>query len=253
MKLNCIIFSFFITLSLFSQEAVRIGKHVISTVDVNTSYFNNGDVILMFENSDEAKLYSEKGKPACLKVGNSLWYNWYAVNDDRGIAPAGWHIPSYFELDDLQFTCRDNIQSVIDHKNRNYLPGTPSGKDQYGNPFFKWWAAGENKQFADGFVEILECQSALGPFNFNIVKKTDFFPVRLFANNSSFIVAPIYFTKNKVFELNNEHSEWKIVIYSEDCDWGQDENWCFGKAKIDLISKKDSTKNYTISVDEFSF
>lgn len=24
-------------------------------------------------------------------------YNWYAVNDPRGLAPEGWHIPSYFE------------------------------------------------------------------------------------------------------------------------------------------------------------
>jgi uncharacterized protein (TIGR02145 family) len=29
-------------------------------------------------------------------------YNWYAVNDPRGLAPAGWHIPSDAEWDTLQ-------------------------------------------------------------------------------------------------------------------------------------------------------
>ena len=29
-------------------------------------------------------------------------YNWYAVNDPRGLAPLGWHVPSYNELRTLQ-------------------------------------------------------------------------------------------------------------------------------------------------------
>ena len=29
-------------------------------------------------------------------------YNWYAVNDPRGLAPVGWHVPSYNELTTLQ-------------------------------------------------------------------------------------------------------------------------------------------------------
>lgn len=28
-------------------------------------------------------------------------YNWYAVNDERGLAPAGWHIPSIDEWEQL--------------------------------------------------------------------------------------------------------------------------------------------------------
>lgn len=29
-------------------------------------------------------------------------YNWYAVNDPRGLAPAGWHIPTWQEWDALE-------------------------------------------------------------------------------------------------------------------------------------------------------
>lgn len=32
-------------------------------------------------------------------------YNWYAVNDDRGLAPAGWHVPTFDEWNTLDVTC----------------------------------------------------------------------------------------------------------------------------------------------------
>ena len=35
-------------------------------------------------------------------------YNWYAVNDSRGLAPAGWHIPSHAEWTTLE-NCLDAI------------------------------------------------------------------------------------------------------------------------------------------------
>jgi uncharacterized protein (TIGR02145 family) len=28
-------------------------------------------------------------------------YNWYAVNDARGLAPAGWHVPTDYEWEVL--------------------------------------------------------------------------------------------------------------------------------------------------------
>ncbi len=28
-------------------------------------------------------------------------YNWYAVNDQRGLAPVGWHVPNNEEWDTL--------------------------------------------------------------------------------------------------------------------------------------------------------
>jgi hypothetical protein len=238
--------------SALGQQAVRIGNHVLSTVDVNITHFNNGDEIPIFASMEEAKTHSVKGKPACVKVGSSLWYNWYAVNDKRGVSLRGWHVPSYSELDDLQFACRENFQSVIDHKNRNYLPGTPSGMNQQ-EPFFKWWVSGENKEFADSYVQILQCVSSLGPFNFVIVKKSDFFPIRLFADDPQNIEASLYFTKQKKFQLSNVSNEWEIAIFSENCDWDQLENQCYGKATISLISKIDSLKTYKVNVADLIF
>jgi uncharacterized protein (TIGR02145 family) len=76
-------------------EAVRIGTQVWKKKDLTTSYYLNGDKIPQVK--DPAKW----GK---LTTGAWCWYNndprygklynWYAVNDPRGLAPAGWHVPS---------------------------------------------------------------------------------------------------------------------------------------------------------------
>lgn len=48
-----------------------------------------GDVYAHFWNNNEKKAYG-------------LWYNWYAVDDRRGLCPEGWHVPSDAEWDQLE-------------------------------------------------------------------------------------------------------------------------------------------------------
>lgn len=76
-------------------EAVRIGTQVWKKKDLTTSYYANGDKIPQVK--DDAKW-------AKLTTGAWCWYNndprygklynWYAVNDPRGLAPKGWHVPT---------------------------------------------------------------------------------------------------------------------------------------------------------------
>jgi hypothetical protein len=250
MNLNFLIAFIVITFHLKAQEAVQIGKYVLSTTDLNVTHFNNGDEIPCYKNEEDAKKYVKEGKPACIKVGNSVWYNWYAANDIRGIAPAGWYVPNTRDFTDFIYTCRE--QSVINNKNKSILPGAPTGKENQ-EPFFRWWIGGEIKEFADPIVEILKCESTFGPLSTTTVKKTDFYPVRLFDKNPANSSAQIYFTKQKVFKVKNDTIDWNINIESENCDWGNDENSCFGRAKISLQNTKDESKKYTLEVNDFIF
>jgi len=73
----------------------KIGTQVWAKKDLTTSYYRNGDKI------PEVK---DPAKWSALTTGAWCWYNndprfgklynWYAVNDARGLAPAGWHVPS---------------------------------------------------------------------------------------------------------------------------------------------------------------
>ena len=81
---------------------VTIGNQVWMASNLHTFYFRNGDPIPVVKT---AKAWEEAGRneqPACCYNENEaengqkygLLYNWYAVNDPRGLAPAGYHIPS---------------------------------------------------------------------------------------------------------------------------------------------------------------
>lgn len=71
----------------------------IKNLDVST--FQNGDTIPLAKTNEEWAKLGNDGKPACCYFENDSsngvkygkLYNWYAVHDQRGLAPKGWHIP----------------------------------------------------------------------------------------------------------------------------------------------------------------
>lgn len=90
-------------------KSVKIGKQEWMTENLNTATFRNGDPIPEAKTNEEWLKAYRDSKPAwCYynsdpENGNKYGklYNWYAVNDPRGIAPAGWHVPSNDEWTEL--------------------------------------------------------------------------------------------------------------------------------------------------------
>jgi len=78
-------------------KTIKIGTQVWMAENLKTSHFRNGDPILKEENSTKwANLitgaYCENPNSVFLTTG--YFYNFYAIEDIRNIAPAGWHVPS---------------------------------------------------------------------------------------------------------------------------------------------------------------
>lgn len=79
--------------------------HVWMTTNLNLSQFKNGDVIPEAQTSQQWKQYGDSKLPAWCYYNNDpsngprygKLYNWYAVNDKRGLAPEGYHVST---LDD---------------------------------------------------------------------------------------------------------------------------------------------------------
>lgn len=90
-------------------EAVKVGQQIWMLNNLNVSTFRNGDVILEATDGDEWDNAANKRIAAyCYYDFNSgmgetygKLYNWYAVNDARGLAPDGWHIPEHSEWKQL--------------------------------------------------------------------------------------------------------------------------------------------------------
>lgn len=76
-------------------SAKPIGTQVWITQNLKVKKYRNGDVIPQIQNSAE---WSTLTTGAWCYYNNDpaqgVLYNWYAVNDPRGLAPTGWHIPS---------------------------------------------------------------------------------------------------------------------------------------------------------------
>jgi uncharacterized protein (TIGR02145 family) len=86
--------------------AVTICSQVWMTKNLDVTAYRNGDPIPQvtdagqWQNLTSGAWAYVNGDPAT--NGNyGKVYNWYAVNDPRGLAPAGWHIPSQTEYSSL--------------------------------------------------------------------------------------------------------------------------------------------------------
>jgi uncharacterized protein (TIGR02145 family) len=90
-------------------ETVKIGNQVWMTKNLDVDHFRNGDSIIEAKTEKEWVEAGSKKIPAWCYFNNDpnnnekygKLYNWYAVNDKRGLAPKGWHIPSNDEFNEL--------------------------------------------------------------------------------------------------------------------------------------------------------
>ena len=100
------LFSFYSNDSFAQKDeikTVKIGYQVWMAKNLDVDKFRNGDPIPQAKTQKEwANAFNNKQAAWCnyehSTANGKLYgklYNWYAVNDPRGLAPLGWHIPSW--------------------------------------------------------------------------------------------------------------------------------------------------------------
>ncbi|HQG76272.1 MAG TPA: FISUMP domain-containing protein [Bacteroidales bacterium] len=80
---------------------VRIGSQVWAATNLNVVTFRNGDTIPEARTNEEWVAAGKSEKPAWCYYNNDpkngskygKLYNWFAINDPRGLAPEGWSLP----------------------------------------------------------------------------------------------------------------------------------------------------------------
>jgi uncharacterized protein (TIGR02145 family) len=88
-----------------NYKTVIIGSQTWVSENLNVSTFRNGDKIKEAKTIEEWEKAIIEKKPAWCYYDNDIekgelygkLYNWYALNDSRGLAPLGWHIPTIYE------------------------------------------------------------------------------------------------------------------------------------------------------------
>ena len=90
------------TINSSTINSVKIGTQTWMTENLNVDRFRNGDLIPEAKTDEAWKRAGENKQPTWCYYNNDpangekygRLYNWYSVNDSRGLAPKGWHIPS---------------------------------------------------------------------------------------------------------------------------------------------------------------
>ena len=93
------------TTTIFPYPLVTICNQEWTKYNLDVTNYKNGDVIPQANNQLELDNYNELGI-GCWSYANysssnnstyGKLYNWHAINDPRGLAPNGYHVPSYSE------------------------------------------------------------------------------------------------------------------------------------------------------------
>jgi len=156
---------------------VQIGNQIWMTKNLDVDTFKNGDQ-LYAALSYEEWVYAIKNQiPAwCFYNFNpengvlfGRLYNWYAVNDDRGLCSDGWHVPSDEEwtiLEDFlggKKIAGDKLKSIDlwanndngisgNGSNESGFDGKPGGVLEEGKSKYKgergyWWSSTQNDNY----------------------------------------------------------------------------------------------------------
>lgn len=183
------------------DSMVRIGNQIWMLRNLDVTKFRNGDPIFEAKTNPEWQKRGNEEKPVfgyyqnkanqAQKTGNI--YNWYAVQDPRGLCPHGWRVPTQKDWQDLidylggkeqAGSLLKNIEGWGGDGNGNNLSGfaaLPGGFRGYDGISYsvgymaRWWTSTEQSEFfAHGF-DINYDQTSINP---SIGYKQDGFSVR---------------------------------------------------------------------------
>ncbi|MFN8257404.1 MAG: fibrobacter succinogenes major paralogous domain-containing protein [Bacteroidales bacterium] len=88
-------------------NTIKIGQQEWMAENLKTIRYRNGDTIATTVPATLDISYTKEKYQWVLNGDNKnletygRMYNWYAINDDRGVCPAGWHVPGSAEWDTL--------------------------------------------------------------------------------------------------------------------------------------------------------
>ncbi len=165
-------------------KTVVIGTQTWMAENLNVSKFRNGDPIPEAKTNEEWAKAGENKQPAWCYYNNDTangskygkLYNWFAINDPRGLAPEGFHIPSDQEWTMLTDYLGSEDQAGTKMKSKNTwqkkgigtnesgFSGLPGGMRFYDGAFYVignngyWWSSTDDWSYS-AFYRLLSFDS----------------------------------------------------------------------------------------------
>ena len=140
--------------------------------NLNVTQFQNGDLIAEAKTKKEWNDASKKKIPVFCHYKNSLefsekhgkLYNWYALNDPRGLAPMGWVLPTKLDFDNLILIINNDVQSFSKFSNFWKKDDEDFGRRCFGDfegnkigdtfVYSRLWSSTENRPYQEAYAFI---------------------------------------------------------------------------------------------------
>ena len=160
-------------------ETVKIGFQVWTSRNLDVSTYRNGDTIRHASTPEEWQDAASKGEGAWCYYDNDpknaeifgKLYNWHAVNESRGLAPEGYHIPSNAEWSVLteylgglsiagyMMKSTTGWQNNGDGDNSSGFNGMPGGLRDFDTFYYigntgYWWSSTESDAYSTWFLAL---------------------------------------------------------------------------------------------------
>jgi uncharacterized protein (TIGR02145 family) len=124
-----------------SYNILKIGMQSWTGRNLETTKFKNGEPIPKAGSEGEWIKAAKEGKPAwCYYLDASdsgkkygILYNWYAVNDKRGLAPDGWRVSTKSDWDGLGGFLKDIVGAKLKEQGTsNWIKNTANVTNETG-------------------------------------------------------------------------------------------------------------------------
>lgn len=194
MRLNSIFLSWIIILIVLSgcgnenSNEVKIGNQVWMKENLNVSRFRNGDPIPEAKTKDEWIQAGIKKQAVWCYYDNDFkngtkygkLYNWYAVNDPRGLAPNGWNVPTnddwniLFEYLGGKGEAEEKMKcnNVSKETSESHFLGLPGGIRNGFGEFYSigdygyWWTSSAESNYNSAYhtikYDVIEPETIIG-------------------------------------------------------------------------------------------
>ena len=144
-------------ITIIDPNTIKIGQQYWKLKDLDVVYFSNGDPIQQAISANDWNMKLLSGIPAYRDLGSVKVYNTYAVNDTRGLAPIGYHIPNEIEWSQLiNFLGGSNFAGKKMKSSTDWNGNNESGFNAYHNGYINssgnfdspdqgfWWVKNSN-------------------------------------------------------------------------------------------------------------
>jgi uncharacterized protein (TIGR02145 family) len=120
-------------LDFITFDTMTIGNQIWSSQNLNTIYYNNGDAIPIAYSDAEWDAYTNANIGCCsffkyaeqdsqygLDSGYGLYYNYYVLEDSRGVIPNGYRLPTRTDWETLDSNTGGNaLKSLVEWNGSN--------------------------------------------------------------------------------------------------------------------------------------